>query len=151
MNGTTDPIRTAHRMAYGAGLALCLGTPSLITVLLLSGVVPAGIQSPEGIYLDVGFLFTGLVFLSAAWVWWRSVHTLRTFKDLPETQRPATILRESLIYAVVFESSSLCGLVYWILVGNLGYRHVWGFILMTPLLFLVLVPRYTQWVKALEL
>jgi hypothetical protein len=52
---------------------------------------------------------------------------------------------------VVFESSSLCGLVYWILVGNLGYRHVWGFILMTPLLFLVLVPRYTQWVKALEL
>jgi F0F1-type ATP synthase membrane subunit c/vacuolar-type H+-ATPase subunit K len=150
VKGTADPIRSAHCLAYGLGLALCLGTPGLIAVLLVSGTVPAGIQPPEGIFQQLGYLFTGLVFLSASWVWWRSIHALRTFKDLPEDRRPSMILREGLIYAVVFESSSLYGLVYWVLVGSHAPRHVWGFILMTPLLFLALFPRYTRWAKALE-
>jgi hypothetical protein len=98
----------------------------------------------------VGYLFTGLVFLSGAWVWWRSGRALREFKDLPEGRRPAAILREGLLYAVAFEASSLCGLVYWILVGSHAARHVWGFLLLTPLLFLALVPRFDRWAKSLE-
>ena len=149
MSGAVQPIRAAHRMAYGLGLALCLGTPGLISVLLLLGLVPPGVHPQEGIYLQVGYLFTGVVFLSATWVWWRSAHALQTFKDLPELQRPVVILREGLVYAAVFESSSLCGLVYWLLVGEAGTRHVWGFLLMTPLLFLALVPRFPRWARAL--
>ena len=137
-------------MAYGVGLVLCLGTPGLVSALLLSGVVPAGSHLPEGIYLQVGYLFTGLVFLSATWVWWRSTHALRVFKEGAEAQRPAMILQEVMVDAAVLESSSLCGLVYWVLVGNHAPRHVWGFILMTPLLFFALVPRYARWVEALE-
>lgn len=137
-------------MAYGAGLALCFGTPGLISALLLSGVVPAGSQRPEGVYQQLGYLFTGLVFLSATWVWWRSTRALASFKDLAEAERPATILREALLGAVVLESSSLGGLVYWTLVGSHSPRHVWGFILMTPLLFLALVPRFKRWEAALE-
>ena len=137
-------------MAYGVGLALCLGTPGLVSALLLSGVVPAGNHVPEGIYVQVGYLFTGLVFLSATWVWWRSAQALRAFREVSVAQRPTMVLREGLMAAVALESSSLCGLVYWVLVGNHAPRHVWGFILMTPLLFLALVPRYTRWVEALE-
>jgi len=137
-------------MAYGVGLALCLGTPGLVSALLLSGVVPAGSHLPEGIYLQLGYLFTGLVFLSATWVWWRSTQALRVFKERLEAQRPAMILQEVMVDAAVLESSSLCGLVYWLLVGNHAPRHVWGFILMTPLLFFALVPRYARWVEALE-
>jgi hypothetical protein len=145
-----DPIRTAHRFAYGAGLVMCFGTPCLIAVLLLSGVIPPGETRPEGVYQQWGYLFTGLVFLSAAWVWGRSERVLRGFKAVPETQRPSLILRECLLYAAVFESSALCGLVYWMLVGHHAARHVWGYILLTPVLFLALVPRHSRWMKALE-
>jgi hypothetical protein len=137
-------------VAYGTGLALCLGTPGLISALLLSGAVPAGTQPLEGLIQQVGYLFTGLVFLSATWVWWRSAQVLRSFQAVSEADRPAVILREGLLSAVVLESSSLCGLAYWLLAGIQSPRHVWGFILMTPLLFLALVPRYARWAGALE-
>lgn len=150
MNGASDTLRSAHRTAYALGLTLCFGTPGVIAGLLLSGVVPPGTQVPEGIYQQLGYLFTGLVFLSAAWVWWRSGRILREFKTVPESQRSAVILREGLLYAAVFESSSLCGLIYWILVGGHAARHVWGFILLTPMLFLALVPRFDRWVKGLD-
>lgn len=150
MNGTTDPLRAAHRLAYLLGLVLCVGTPSLIALLLLLGVVAPGQQTPEGIYQQVGYLFTGVVFLSAAWVWWRSGRMLREFKAVPAAKRPSVVLRESLIYAVVFEASSLCGLVYWTLVGAHAARHAWGFILLTPVLFLTLVPKYDRWANHLN-
>jgi hypothetical protein len=144
------PIHSAQRLGYGLGLALCLGTPGLIAGLILARVVPAGNQAPEGVFQQLGYLFSGLVFLSAAWVWWRSGRLLRGFRAVPEALRPGVVLRESLVYAAAFEASSLCGLVYWALVGVHAARHAWGFVLLTPLLFLVLVPRADRWKKALE-
>jgi cytochrome b len=137
-------------MGYLVGLVLCFGTPGLIAVLVLSGMVPGGRQEPEGVHQQVGYFLTGLVFLSAAWVWWRSGRMLGDFKDLPEAERSAKVLRETLLYAGIFEISSICGLIYWMFVGHHAARHVWGFILLTPLLFLTLVPRYDRWVKHLE-
>ncbi len=150
MNGLIAELRARHRTAYGLGLALCFGTPGLIAMLILSGVVPPGTQAPLGFYQDLGYLFTGVVFLSAAWVWWRSGRALRAFRTLPESQRAAFVLSESLLYAAAFESSSLLGLVYWALVGSHAARHAWGFIVLTPVLFAVLVPRCDRWEKALE-
>lgn len=150
MSGEADALRAAHRLAYILGLALCFGTPGLIGILLLARVVPAGTQTPEGIHQQLGYLFSGIVFLSAAWVWWRSGRALHGFGRVPESQRASLVLRECLLYAVVLPSSSLCGLVYWTLVGAHAPRHVWGFILLTPMLFLALVPRSDRWMKALE-
>ena len=150
MNGTAKALRSAHRMGYGLGLILCFGTPGLIAVLMRSGVLPPGTQVPEGIFQQIGYLLTGLVFMTTAWVWWRSGKVLREFKMLPEARRSAVILQEGLLYAVVLETSSFCGLVYWILVGHHGARHAWGFILLTPVLYLALMPRYDRWAKALE-
>jgi hypothetical protein len=148
--GEAKGLQSTHRLAYAMGLALCVGTPSLIGLLLLSGVVPPGSQTPEGVYQQLGYLFTGVVFLSAAWVWWRNGQVLRGFVNLPEAERSPVVLREILLYSTIFEVSSFCGLVYWILVGSHAARHAWGFILLTPTLFLVLVPRYDRWSKALE-
>jgi pimeloyl-ACP methyl ester carboxylesterase len=145
-----EALRSAHRRGHLLGLALCLGTPALIAGLVLSGAVPPGRELAEGVYRQVGYLLTGLVFLSAAWVWWRSGRVLGEFRDIPEGERPATVIRESLLYAATFEVSSLCGLVYWTLVGTHGGRHTWGFILLTPVLFLAFVPRYDRWVRQLE-
>jgi hypothetical protein len=154
VNGADDPQRTplraAHRMAYAMGLALCVGTPALIAGLLISGIIPPGAQVPEGTVLQIGYLFTGIVFLSATWVLWRSGRVLRDFRQLPCAQQPQVILRESLIYSAVFESSAILGLIYWMLVGTHAARHAWGFIVLTPVLFFSLVPRGERWMKALE-
>lgn len=149
MNGQPDSLRAAHRLSYALGLVLCFGTPGLIAVLLLTGVVAPGQEIPEGLYQQVGYLFTGVVFLSAAWVWGRRGRTLRAFKTIPEAQRPAVVVREGLIYAAVFEASSLCGLAYWTMVGAHAARHAWGFILLTPVLFLTLMPSHRRWTENL--
>ncbi len=150
MSDPLTPLRSAHRGAYGVGLALCLGTPVLIALLILSGVVPPGTQAPVGFLEQVGYLFTGVVFLASSFTWWRLGQVLRGFKELPERQRAQVLLRESLVAAATCESSSLLGLAYWCLVGNHATRHVWGFILLTPILFLALVPRLERWVQALD-
>jgi len=150
VSGGTEALRSAHRMGRLLGMALCFGTPAVIAALILSGTVPPGRESPVGIFQQVGYLLTGLVFLSAAWVWWRSGRVLSGFRALPEAERPTRVLRESLLYAAAFEVSSLCGLAYWVLVGTQATRHVWGFILLTPVLFLALVPGYDRWAKQLE-
>ena len=150
MTSSTEAIRRAHRLAWTLGLGLCFGTPCVMAALILLKVVPAGVQPPEGPTLQVGYLFTGIVFLSAAWIWWRTGQTLLGFKDLSEVRRPTVVLRECLLGAAVFELSSLLGLGYWLLVGASAPRHAWGFILLTPVLFLGLVPRLDRWLKALE-
>jgi hypothetical protein len=150
VNDVPEPLRVACRQALLVGLALCLGTPALVGGLVLSGLVPPGDNLPEGTYLQIGHIFTGLVLLSAAWVLWRRGTVLRAFRRTPESRRPAQVQRETLIYAALFELSSLYGLVYWLLVGKYAARHVFGFIILAPLLFLGLVPRLGHWAKALE-
>lgn len=150
MNQPLDALRAAHRRAYGLGLALCLGIPTLLAGLLGAGAVAPGAHAPEGVFQQLGYLFTGLVFLSGAWVWGRRERMLRGFKDVAEARRPALIWKESLLYSLAFEVSCICGLIYWTLVGAQAARHVGGFLVLTPLLFLVLVPRFGQWAKRLE-
>lgn len=145
-----DSLRSAHRRGYGLGLVLCVGTPALLAVLMAARVVPPGSQAPEGLVQQVGYLFTGLVFLSGAWAWGRRGRTLRGLKGVAEARRPALVLRESLLYAAAFEASSIWGLIYWILAGTQAGRHAWGFLALTPMLFLALVPRFDHWAKSLE-
>jgi len=150
MNPELEPLRSSHRRAYVLGLALCLGTPSLLAALFLSGALPPGQQAPEGIFQQLGYLFTGVVFLSGAWGWNRRARVLRGFGALPRDRRPALILRETLSFALLCELSSLCGLVYWMLMGAQAARHAWGFLLLSPLLFAALVPRFDHWARSLE-
>jgi hypothetical protein len=150
VNDTPESLLTASRLARLVGLALCLGTPVLIGGLILTGLVPPGERLPEGNYLQLGHIFTGLVFLSAAWVFWRRGTILKGYHQFPEPRRAGVVRRETLLYAALFELSSLYGMVYWILVGRHAARHVFGFIILSPLLFLVLAPRLGHWVKALE-
>lgn len=145
-----EALRTAHRLGHRGGLVLCLTSAALAAGLILSGAVPPGAATPGGLQQEVGYLLTGLVFLAAAWVWWRSGRALEAFRGLPEARRPATLLRECLMYSAALLVSSFCGLAYWALVGRSGTRHVWGFILLGPVLFLALAPRYDRWVRPLE-
>ena len=150
MNQAPGSLAAAHRQASLMGWALCAGTPALIVGLILSGFLPAGEHRPEGLYLQLGHAFTGLVFLAAAWVLWRRGSALGSFHRIPAPRRAGVLLRETLLYAALLELSSLYGLVYWILVGKHAGRHVAGFVILAPLLFLVLRPRLDQWMRAAE-
>lgn len=143
-------LESAYRTAQLLGLTLCFGTPLVLVVLLVSGAIPPGRQLPMAAAQQVGYLFTGLVFLAAAWSFWRSGRILAAFSTLDPGRRPGVLLRETLTYAALAELSSLLGLFYWLLAGQVVGRHAWGFLLLTPLLFLGVVPRRTRWKQTLE-
>lgn len=139
-----------YRQARVAGLFICVAWPLLLMVLVATGAVRPGNAPLAGPVKQIGYTFTGLVLLGATWVTWRSGKVLKAFRDLPEARRPAVVLRESLLYAVVFELSSLWGLLYWMLVGPAAARYVGTFMALSPIMFLFFVPRFHAWKLALE-
>lgn len=150
MSGNPRALVSAIRRAYGLGLALGLGLPALVAGIMLSGRVAPGDLGSRDLLLQVGYLFTGLLFLGAAWVVWRRGKVLAAFKALPEEHRPGAVLREVLLYSAILAAGSLLGLAYWRLAGLQAARHAWGFVLISPGLCLALVPRPKPWMKALE-
>jgi hypothetical protein len=140
----------AYRKARLAGLIICVGWPLLLMAMVATGAVRPGTAPLEGPAKQIGYTFTGLVCLSAAWVTWRSGKVLKSFRDLAPELRPRVVLRESLIYAAVFEASSLWGLLYWMMVGFSAARYVGTFMALTPLMFFLFVPRFHVWKLALE-
>lgn len=140
----------AYRKARLAGLIICVAWPLLLMAMVATGAVRPGTAPMEGPARQIGYTFTCLVFLSAAWVTWRSGKVLKEFRDLAPELRPRVILRESLIYAALFESSSLWGLLYWMMVGMNAARYVGTFMALTPLMFFLFVPRFHAWKLALE-
>lgn len=143
-------LEKAYRVSLFVGMAMGFLSPLIISGLLLTGAVPAGrLLAPELIQ-QVGYLFTGLVFLAGAWSFWRSGRVLAGFRKVDPQRRPSVLLRTSLLFAALSELSCILGLIYWILAGAVAGRHAWGFLLLTPLLFLGVVPRKARWMKALE-
>ena len=145
-----NPIQSAYRRARLAGLFICVAWPLLLMAMVATGAVRGGTAPMEGPAKQIGYTFTGLVFLSATWVTWRSGKVLKGFRDLAPEDRPRVVVRESLIYAAIFETSSLWGLLYWMMVGPNAARYVGTFMALTPIMFFFFVPRFHAWKLALE-
>ena len=140
----------AYRRARLVGLIICVAWPLLLIVMVATGSVKPGTAPMAGPAKQIGYTFTALVCLAAAWVTWRSGKVLKGFRELSLEERPRVVMRESLIYAAVFETSSLWGLLYWMMVGQNGARFVGTFMALTPLMFFLFVPRLHAWKLALE-
>lgn len=140
----------AYRQARVAGLIICVAWPLLLMGMVATGRVRPGTAPLEGPAKQIGYTFTALVFLSAAWVTWRSGKVLKNFRDLAPELRPRVVMRESLIYAAIFETSSLWGLLYWMMAGQNAARYVGTFMALTPIMFFFFVPRFHAWKLALE-
>ena len=143
-------LQPAYRQARVVGLFICVAWPLLLMVLVATGAVQPGTAPMTGPARQIGYTFTGLVFLSAMWVTWRSGKVLKGFRDLEPERRPRVVWRESLVYAALFELSSLWGLLYWMMVGQAAARYVGAFMALTPIMFLFFVPRFHAWKLALE-
>ncbi len=145
-----EPLRRAVQRARLLGLALCLAWPLVLMVMLGAGLVRPGTLAPVGPLRTLAFGFTGLSLLSAGWVTWRTQRVMKGFATLDRAEQPRVAFRESLLYAALFELSCLYGLIYWMLVGRNAFQHVLTMLALTPVMFMLFVPRYEHWREAAE-
>ena len=142
-----DPLARAFRLGYGLGLAICVAWP-LALQLMLGTLIRAGSAPPGGVVQQLGYTFTGLTFAAALGITWRWGKVRRGFAGLPEAARAGTVVRETLLYAVLCELSALYGLIYYALGGPLAERYSRSFIALATIMFFVFVPRFQAWREA---
>lgn len=143
-----EALRRVHRRAYGLGLLLCLGGP-LILQVLLGPLIPAGKADPAAVQ-EIGYTFTGLTFLAAAYALGRRGRALARFRDLPPAARSGAMVRELLHMAALAAPCALWGVLYWGLAGGARNAYARTFIALTALFFLGFAPRWPAWRRALE-
>jgi len=149
-DGTRNPsLAKAFRIAYTLGLFICVAWP-LALQLMLGTAIRAGSAPPEGVVQQLGYTFTGLTFAAAIFVTWRWGRVREGFRALPEALRPGKVIRETILYAALFELSSLYGLMYYAMGGPGAERYARSFIALTTVMFFVFVPRFHAWSEAAQ-
>ncbi|MBL0212101.1 MAG: hypothetical protein IPQ13_14500 [Holophagaceae bacterium] len=144
-----DALHRAYRWAYLAGLTLCVFWPLMLQLAFTEFIAP-GQNPPDGVVKQLGYTFTGLVLLCAAFVTWRSGKVRAGFCALAAAARPRAMAREILLYSALFEVSCFFGLAYWALAGHEGVRFARSFIVLTSIMFFCFVPRFDAWRRAAE-
>lgn len=142
-------MHRAYRWSYLAGLALCVFWP-LMLQLVFTDLIEPGRNPPVGVVKQLGYTFTGLVLLCAAFVTWRWGKVRAAFSAIDRVERPKAMAREILFYSALFEMSCFFGLTYWALAGLEGIRFARSFIVLTSIMFFCFVPRFDAWRKAAE-
>ncbi|MBL0313436.1 MAG: hypothetical protein IPP78_12145 [Holophagaceae bacterium] len=144
-----DALHRAYRWAYLAGLTLCVFWPLMLQLVFTNFIAP-GQNPPDGVVKQLGYTFTGLVLLCAAFVTWRWGKIRAGFGELGSAARPKVMAREILLYSALFELSCFFGLAYWALAGLEGMRFARSFIVLTSIMFFCFVPRFDAWRRAAE-
>ncbi len=144
-----NALHSSYRWAYLAGLALCVFWPLMLQLAFTNFITP-GRNPPDGVVKQLGYTFTGLVLLGAAFVTWRWGKVRVAFRNLGVAERPKVMAREILLYSALFEVSCFFGVAYWALVGVEGVRFARSFIVLTSIMFFCFVPRFDAWLRAAE-
>ncbi|MFN8010292.1 MAG: hypothetical protein U0P81_02695 [Holophagaceae bacterium] len=145
-DGSLEALRRAHRRAYGLGLLACLGGP-LALQLLLGRAIPAGNADPAAVQ-EIGYTFTGLTFLAAAWAFGRRGRVLARISALEPVQRPRALRLEPLRVAALAAPCALWGVLYWGLAGGDRNAYARTFLALTTLFYLGFAPRWPAWRRA---
>jgi hypothetical protein len=144
-----DPLRLGFRIAYPAGLALCVAWPLLLQ-LLLGGAIRPGAGPLDETARQLGYSFTGLTLASAVFIARRWKRTRAGFAALAASRRGPVLVREVLLYSVLCTLSSLFGIVYFAMGGAEAERYARAFIVLTSVMFFVFVPRLQAWREAAQ-
>ena len=141
------PLNKAFRFAYPLGLAMCVGWP-LVLQLLLGTAIRQGSIPPGGVAQQLGYTFSGLTLVIAVFLTRRWTRIQKRFRTIPPEARPATLIRETLLYASLLEFVSLFGVLYYALGGPMAERYSRSFVALTTIMFFVFVPRLDAWHRA---
>ena len=144
----TAPLAKGFRLGYGVGLVICVAWPLLLQ-LMLGTVILRGLAPVDGLARELGYTFTGLTFGAALFVTWRWGRMRKDFAKVPAGQRSGVVVRETILYAALFELSSLYGLIYYSMGGPMAERYARSFIALTTVMFFVFVPRFQAWQDAI--
>lgn len=142
-------FRRAFCLAYGVGVLLCIVWPLTVQGLLRFLLHP-GRLGPSPLAEELGFTFTGLVFLSALFVHGRSRKVRAGLAAKAADRHTRVMAVEILLYSTIFELSVLFGLLYYALGGPQAERYARSFIALAMVMFLVFVPRLGAWQRASE-
>ncbi|MDR3671002.1 MAG: hypothetical protein P4L36_09160 [Holophaga sp.] len=137
------------RMAYPAGLVLCVACPLALQLMLGSAIRRPETPAGEAIQ-QLGYSFTGLTVVCAVFVLRRWSRIRAGFRTLAAGRRARVLVRETLLYSVLFLLSSLFGLLYYALGGPKAEQFSRGFIALTTIMFFVFVPRLRAWREAAQ-
>jgi len=140
-------LEKGFRLAYPAGLVLCVAWPLALQVMLGRAIRPSP-DPPSGMVQDLGYTFSALTFASAWFVARRWSRVRDSFRTVAAPRRGRVLARETLAYSLLFVCSSLFGLAYYALGGPHPERYARGFIALTTVMFFVFVPRLQAWRKA---
>jgi len=143
-------LARSFRLAYAAGLVLCVLGPMLLQVVL-GGLAPdrpgpRGLQDP--LVEQLGYTFTGLTCACALAIRWRWHRARAGFRALPAPRRGRVLVRETLLYSVLCAFSALAGLLFYGLGGR--ERFARGFMALSVLMFFSFVPRLATWRAAAD-
>ncbi len=140
----------AVRSARIIGLFLCLAWPLVLMAIITVGGIAPGQLRAEGWVQQVGYTFTGLSLVAAGYVTWRTGVLMKEFRALAPSDRARVAFRSSLGFSILFLLSSVYGLVYWRMVGRNAFQHVLLFVVLSPAMFFIFMPRLEHWMNALQ-
>ncbi len=135
-----DPLRGPWR-AWGWGLVAGLAVACIPVLLATAGLCPPGSLPVAGAPQQLGYSFTGLTFLAAAWLAWRRMRGAPPSGLSDGSAQGAAYRGEIRTVLLVSASTTLWGCLYWRMVGWHGARHALTFLVLTPAMYLCFAPR----------
>jgi hypothetical protein len=144
-----DPsLDRGFRLAYLAGLVLCLAWPLALQLMLGRAIRSGG--EPSDLVQELGYSFTGLTVAAGCFMAWRWGRIRAGFRTVAAARRSRVLVRETLLYSALSALGSLFGLCYYFLGGPQAERYARGFIALSTIMFFVFVPRLQAWREAAE-
>lgn len=143
---TSPEIRSLHharRWPYAFGLLVCVLWPLALEIGLTH--LPQGEPSDPTTVQTIGHTFTGLIFLAAAYIFWRKGRAREALANRAPSAKCASLRRETLVASAVFGACSLLGLLYYGVAGAQGERHARSYIAAVPIMFFAFTPRLRSW------
>jgi hypothetical protein len=134
-------------IAYTIGIFICLCCPTILQLTLDKIITPIPNLAAETVH-NIGYTFTGLIIISTLVVKSRWQRIRSEFSNVDKNQQGHILMRETMLYSMVFVLSSFLGATYYLLGGISVKPFARNFIALTPIMFFIFVPRLHAWRKA---
>lgn len=139
----------AFRIAYMVGVFICIFCPIILQLTLNEMINPIPDLSIAIVH-SIGYSFTGLILICILAINLRWKRIRSDFSSTTKDQQGIILLRETVLYSIVFGLSSFFGVTYYLLGGTPVKLFARNFITLTPIMFFLFVPRLHAWRKAAD-